>query len=107
MKTITIYLTQEPRIPGYYVPGLYAPGEPCHYMADGVDENGCHYTVYWSGIALGTADEWMLSDEYDAVEWFRPEFIGSTWIDKDSRYAVIDVGGNLLGYWQYKRRDEK
>ena len=87
MKTaIRIYLTQEPR----------------HYMADGVDENGCHYTVYWPGIAPDTVDEWMTSAEYEAVEWFRPEFIGSTWLDKDARYAVIDVGGNLLGYWQYK-----
>lgn len=35
-----------------------------------------------------------------------PEFIGSTWIDKAARYAVIDVGGNLLGYWQYTKGGE-
>lgn len=32
MKTIPIYLMQEPSVPGYNLPGLYAPGEPCHYF---------------------------------------------------------------------------
>ena len=85
--TIRTYLTQEPRVPGYYVPGLYAPGNraiiwPMVWMKLAIIipsigpvlrrirlTNGCHQiqTEYYLPRLVKWDEQWRKnSDDYSA-----------------------------------------